>query len=144
MKNRFGSALEPFVYCDLNLFEKHGDSMYRVSQADIRQSFYTLRDSLETIVPRHGLPTLPVPSRPTVMRFRRSSMRCLRDFTPSLRAETRAILQPCMRWRSSASRGICHAWIGARAASLSRAEEPGSFHRDGVERCVPFARVESQ
>ncbi|HEY3198649.1 MAG TPA: DNA repair protein RecO [Nitrospirales bacterium] len=49
MKNRFGSALEPFVCCDLNLFEKHGDSMYRVSQADIRQSFYTLRDSLEKI-----------------------------------------------------------------------------------------------
>jgi DNA repair protein RecO (recombination protein O) len=49
MKSRFGSALEPFVHCDLNLFEKHGDSLYRVSQADIKRSFYTLRDSLETI-----------------------------------------------------------------------------------------------
>ena len=49
MKSRFGSALEPFVHCDLNLFEKHGDSLYRISQADIRQSFHTLRDSLEAI-----------------------------------------------------------------------------------------------
>ena len=49
MKSRFGSALEPFVHCDLDLYEKHGDSLYRISQADIRKSFYTLRDSLETI-----------------------------------------------------------------------------------------------
>src|SRR5438876_11472130 len=49
MKSRFGSALEPFVHCDLDLYEKHGDSLYRISQADIRQSFHTLRDSLETI-----------------------------------------------------------------------------------------------
>lgn len=49
MKSRFGSALEPFVYCDLVLFEKHGDPLYRISQADIRHSFLALRDSLETI-----------------------------------------------------------------------------------------------
>jgi DNA repair protein RecO (recombination protein O) len=49
MKSRFGSALEPFVHCDLVLFEKHGDSLYRVSHADIRESFYVLRDKLETI-----------------------------------------------------------------------------------------------
>jgi DNA repair protein RecO (recombination protein O) len=49
MKSRFGSALEPFVHCDLDLYEKHGDSLYRVSHADIRDSFYTLRDSLDTI-----------------------------------------------------------------------------------------------
>ena len=49
MKNRFGSALEPFAYCDLDLFEKHGDPLYRISQADIRRSFHTLRESLETI-----------------------------------------------------------------------------------------------
>ena len=49
MKSRFGSALEPFVHCDLILFEKHGDSLYRISQADIRESFYGLRDTLEMI-----------------------------------------------------------------------------------------------
>jgi DNA repair protein RecO (recombination protein O) len=49
MKSRFGSALEPFVYCDLDLFEKHGDSLYRVSQADIRRAFLPLRNSLDTI-----------------------------------------------------------------------------------------------
>src|SRR5437868_4900245 len=49
MKSRFGSALEPFVHCDLDLFEKHGDSLYRISQAGIRESFYSLRDSLERI-----------------------------------------------------------------------------------------------
>ncbi len=49
MASRFGSALEPFVHCDLDLFEKHGDTLYRVSQADIRHSFHALRDSLETI-----------------------------------------------------------------------------------------------
>jgi DNA repair protein RecO (recombination protein O) len=49
LKNRFGSSLEPFVHCDLVLFEKHGDSLYRVTQADICHSFHTLRDSLETI-----------------------------------------------------------------------------------------------
>lgn len=49
MKSRFGSALEPFVHCDLELFEKHGDSLYRISQADIRHSFPALRGSLEKI-----------------------------------------------------------------------------------------------
>jgi len=58
MKSRFGSALEPFVHCDLDLFEKQGDSLYRISQASIRQSFYTLRDSLETITGAARLATL--------------------------------------------------------------------------------------
>ena len=49
MKSRFGSTLEPFVHCDLILFEKHGDSLYRVSQADLRHAFPALRESLETI-----------------------------------------------------------------------------------------------
>ena len=49
LKNRFGSALEPFVHCDLVLFEKHGDALYRITHADICHSFHTLRDSLETI-----------------------------------------------------------------------------------------------
>lgn len=46
MKSRFGSALEPLVHCDLNLFEKQGDSLYRVTQADIRESFGQIREDL--------------------------------------------------------------------------------------------------
>jgi DNA repair protein RecO (recombination protein O) len=46
MKSRFGSALEPFVHCDLNLFEKPNDSMHRVTQADIRETFPKLREDL--------------------------------------------------------------------------------------------------
>jgi DNA repair protein RecO (recombination protein O) len=46
MKSRFGSALEPFVHCDLNLFEKPNDPMHRVSQADIRETFPLLREDL--------------------------------------------------------------------------------------------------
>jgi len=49
MRSRFGGALEPFVYCDLVLYEKPGDSLYRVSQTDIQQAFHPLRTSLETI-----------------------------------------------------------------------------------------------
>jgi DNA repair protein RecO (recombination protein O) len=49
MKSRFGSALEPFVHCDLVLFERPGDSLYRVSQTDIRQAFPSIRTSLEAI-----------------------------------------------------------------------------------------------
>src|SRR6059036_943533 len=46
MKSRFGSALEPFVHCDLNLFEKHNDPLYRITQADIRETFPRLREDL--------------------------------------------------------------------------------------------------
>jgi DNA repair protein RecO (recombination protein O) len=46
MKSQFGSALEPFVHCDLNLFEKRNDPLYRVTQADIRESFVPLREDL--------------------------------------------------------------------------------------------------
>lgn len=46
MKSRFGSALEPFVHCDLNLFEKRGDSLYRITQADILESFPGVREDL--------------------------------------------------------------------------------------------------
>ncbi len=49
MKSRFGGTLEPFVHCDLMLFEKPGDTLYRVSQTDVRQVFPRLRASLETI-----------------------------------------------------------------------------------------------
>ncbi len=46
IKSRFGSALEPFVYCDLNLFEKHNDPLYRITQVDIRETFPQLREDL--------------------------------------------------------------------------------------------------
>lgn len=46
MKSHFGSALEPFVLCDLNLFEKPNDTLHRVSQADIKETFPALRESL--------------------------------------------------------------------------------------------------
>src|SRR2546430_13324721 len=46
MKRRFGSALEPFVHCALNLFEKHNDPLYRITQADIRETFPRLREDL--------------------------------------------------------------------------------------------------
>src|SRR3989442_3809020 len=49
MKSSFGGTLEPFVYCDLVLYEKPGDSLYRVSQTDVREAFHPLRSSLETI-----------------------------------------------------------------------------------------------
>lgn len=49
MKSRFGSALEPFVHCDLELYEKHGDTLYRVSQADMVHAFPRIRESLERI-----------------------------------------------------------------------------------------------
>src|SRR5438128_6977255 len=49
MKSRFGGTLEPFIHCDLVLYEKPGDTLYRVSQTDVRQAFHPLRDSLETI-----------------------------------------------------------------------------------------------
>lgn len=46
MKSRFGSALEPFMYVDLTLFEKGTNSLSRVSQVDIRESFCKLREDL--------------------------------------------------------------------------------------------------
>ncbi len=45
-KARFGASLEPFVHTDLNLFEKRGDSLYRITQADIRDPFARLREDL--------------------------------------------------------------------------------------------------
>ncbi|MGH7229491.1 MAG: DNA repair protein RecO [Nitrospiraceae bacterium] len=46
IKSRFGGTLEPFVYCDLNLFEKRNDPLYRITQVDIRETFPQLRESL--------------------------------------------------------------------------------------------------
>src|SRR2546427_5214242 len=48
-KSRFGGTLEPFIHCDLVLYEKPGDTLYRVSQTDVRQAFHPLRNSLEAI-----------------------------------------------------------------------------------------------
>lgn len=48
-KSRFGAALEPFSLCRLNLFEKSGDSLYRISQVDLVRSSQKLRESLSLI-----------------------------------------------------------------------------------------------
>jgi DNA repair protein RecO (recombination protein O) len=48
-KSRFGAALEPFSLCRLNLFEKAGDSLLRVSQVDLVRSSQKLRESLSLI-----------------------------------------------------------------------------------------------
>src|SRR5439155_21527274 len=46
MRSRFGSALEPFVNCDLNLFERRNDPLYRITQVDIRETLPQLREDL--------------------------------------------------------------------------------------------------
>ena len=48
-KSRFGAALEPFSLCRLNLFEKSGDSLYRISHVDLVRSSQKLRESLGLI-----------------------------------------------------------------------------------------------
>lgn len=48
-KSRFGAALEPFSLCRLNLFEKTGDSLFRISQVDLVRSSLRLRESLGLI-----------------------------------------------------------------------------------------------
>ncbi len=45
-KSRLGAALEPLTICDLNLFEKSGDSLYRVSQVDLLEAFIPFREDL--------------------------------------------------------------------------------------------------
>jgi len=49
MKSRFGSALEPFRLVELTLFEKNVESLARISQVDITESFEGLRESLRLI-----------------------------------------------------------------------------------------------
>lgn len=49
LKSRFGAALEPFSLCRLNLFEKSGDSLYRISHVDLVRSSQKLRESLGLI-----------------------------------------------------------------------------------------------
>ena len=45
-KSRIGAALEPLTLCDLNLFEKSGDTLYRVSQVDLIEPFVRFREDL--------------------------------------------------------------------------------------------------
>ena len=45
-KCRMGAALEPLTLCDLNLFEKSGDTLYRVSQVDLIEPFVIFREDL--------------------------------------------------------------------------------------------------
>jgi DNA repair protein RecO (recombination protein O) len=45
-KSRLGAALEPLTLCDLNLFEKSGDTLYRVSQVDLVEPFLRFREDL--------------------------------------------------------------------------------------------------
>jgi DNA repair protein RecO (recombination protein O) len=46
LKSRMGAALEPLTMCELNLFEKSGDSLYRVSQVDLIEPFVKFREDL--------------------------------------------------------------------------------------------------
>lgn len=48
-KSRFGAALEPFSLCRLNLFEKSGDSLFRISHVDLVRASQKLRESLNLI-----------------------------------------------------------------------------------------------
>jgi DNA repair protein RecO (recombination protein O) len=45
-KSRMGAALEPLMLCDLNLFEKSGDTLFRVSQVDLVEPFVRFREDL--------------------------------------------------------------------------------------------------
>jgi DNA repair protein RecO (recombination protein O) len=45
-KSRLGASLEPLMLCDLNLFEKSGDTLYRVSQVDLVEPFIRIREDL--------------------------------------------------------------------------------------------------
>ena len=45
-KSRFGAALEPFTLCHLNLFEKSGDALFRISHVDLVEPFQRLREDL--------------------------------------------------------------------------------------------------
>jgi DNA repair protein RecO (recombination protein O) len=46
LKSRMGAALEPLTLCELILFEKPGDSLYRVSQVDLVEPFMRFREDL--------------------------------------------------------------------------------------------------
>jgi DNA repair protein RecO (recombination protein O) len=46
MKSRLGASLEPLTICHLNLFEKSGDSLFRISQVDLVEPFMRFREDL--------------------------------------------------------------------------------------------------
>ncbi len=46
LKSRLGGSLEPFVLCQLDLFEKPGDSLYRISQVAMQEPFARFRGDL--------------------------------------------------------------------------------------------------
>ncbi|MEP6932972.1 MAG: DNA repair protein RecO [Nitrospirota bacterium] len=46
MKSRLGASLEPLTICDLDLLEKSGDSLFRISQVDLVESFPRFREDL--------------------------------------------------------------------------------------------------
>jgi DNA repair protein RecO (recombination protein O) len=46
LKSRMGAALEPLTLCELNLFEKSGESLYQVSQVDLIEPFVRFREDL--------------------------------------------------------------------------------------------------
>jgi len=45
-KSRMGAALEPLMICELNLFERSGDALYRISQVDLLEPFVPFREEL--------------------------------------------------------------------------------------------------
>jgi DNA repair protein RecO (recombination protein O) len=50
VKSRFGGSLEPFTHCQVILFQKARDSLYRIQQADILNSYRELREDLDRIM----------------------------------------------------------------------------------------------
>ena len=46
LRSRLGGMIEPFTLCHLDLFEKSGDSLYRISQVTQDESFAKLRTDL--------------------------------------------------------------------------------------------------
>ncbi len=46
LKSRLGGMIEPFTLCHLDLFEKPGDSLYRISQVAIEEPFAKFREDL--------------------------------------------------------------------------------------------------
>ncbi|NGZ95884.1 MAG: DNA repair protein RecO [Nitrospira sp. WS110] len=46
LKSRLGGMIEPFTLCHLDLFEKPGDSLYRISQVALDEPFAKFRSDL--------------------------------------------------------------------------------------------------
>lgn len=46
LKSRLGGMVEPFTLCQLDLFEKPGDSLYRISQVALDEPFAKFRSDL--------------------------------------------------------------------------------------------------